>query len=301
MGRNPIAELRSESGQANATGTGSQSAAGQAEGQSKAQKLSGLIADIDLSDVPETATKEQFIKYLESKVKLYDHGYREKTVAFAEKEKSLREKEQAVDDLLKLKNEITDNPKLEKAVKKVINDFRSGRIEDPDRIIKTLDKYLEKTDDPEEREKLRDIRQIIREETEEMGSLKDELKSAKEAIRILQSMTASTHLGRVKSEMSSLKEDFGDVVDKYIKTIEDNSLKYPDSSAEKIFRVYASEEDLEKAYLYRLEKRKQKEQQRKSEGSSVLGSSVTESIQPKKDKFGRIDTGNLVRQLLGKT
>ena len=280
------------------------SGAKETSGQSsEAEKLEGLISDIDLSDVPEER-REEVKKYLAQKVKLYDTGFRAKTEEFANDKKDFETQKQSLRELSLLRDEIEGNPALKTKVNKLINDFRAGNLDSDDSKIdkiKTLDRLIDTASDAETKEGLRQMRQIVQEETSGYSGLQDSYKELEEKFLRLEQATMSGQAERVEVKIGLLTEKFGkEIVDKYKEDIKTAALKFPGQDINKLFYHYADENDIETALLHQAEGKKQLEEKRKAEGSGAGGEGTHQSYELKKDKHGRTDIKNLVGQIMNK-
>lgn len=301
-----LSKLSSESGQVEMTPT-QESKPEDTQNPSQAQqaeKLEGLIEDIDLSDVP-VEQRDTVKKYLFQKVKQYDAGFRSKTEDVSKEKKELEQKRHEVNDLLKLREEIQGNPELEKQITKMINNARAGvpivENKETTQALKKLDKYIENAPDAETRESLQTMREIIKDEISGVGIKDDEIKALKEEIKSIRNATQMSQAERIDSKLSKLKDRFGkDIVNKYENDIRTAALKYPGQDIDKLFRYVASDDDLRNAYIKEAEKNKKREQELKEEGTSPRSSGIRTPIKVEKDKFGRTNIRDLVSKVLNK-
>ena len=281
------------------------SGAGDTSSQSnQADKLEGLISDIDLSDVPEER-REEVKKYLAEKVKLYDVGFKAKTEEFAKDKKEFETQKQSLRDLALLRDEIEGNPDLKTKVTKLINDFRAGILDSDDsktgKAKKTIDKLIDSSSDAETKEGLRQMRQIVQEETSGYGDLKENYTKLEQKLQQLEQATMSGQAERVTVKIELLEERFSkEVVGKYKEEIRAAALKFPGQDIGKLFYHYANENDIKSALLHEVENEKQLEDKRKADGSGAGGESVNKSYELKKDKHGRTDIKNLIGQIMNK-
>jgi hypothetical protein len=270
----------------------------------QADKLEGLISDIDLSDVPENI-REDVKKHLAEKVKNYDSGFRAKTEEFSKDKKEFESKKESVRDLMKLRDEIDGNPKLKDKITKTINNFRAGNFDEDNSSTskgkKMLDKLIDDASDAETKQGLMQMRQIVQEETSTYGELKDNYKALEEKFQKLEQATVSGHTERVEAKISVLEDRFGkDIVDKYRGDIRDTALKFPTQDTVKLFYHLASEDDIKSALLNEAKTEKQREEQRKEQGSGAGLIDSKTPIEPKKDKLGRTNIKDLVGQIRNK-
>ena len=270
----------------------------------QADKLEGLISDVDLSDVP-VERRAEVKKYLLEKVKLYDAGFRAKTEEFSKEKKELESQKQTLRDLTVLKDEIEGNPALKTRITKVINDFRAGNFDADDSktkvSMKTLDRLIDEAGDSETREGLRRMRQIVQEETSTFTDLKDKYSKLEEKFQQLEQATVSGQAERVEAKIAGLEERFGkEVIGKYKSDIRAASLKFPGQDVVKLFYHYAKEDDIKSALLHESEQEKQREHKRKEQGSSAGGFDVKTPIEISKDKHGRTNIKDLVGKIRNK-
>ena len=148
--------------------------------------------------------------------------YTQKTQALAEKEKILKEQEEATKTLKVIIDDMEANPQLKETLNKVYSDFKSGKLSKPDDKktdnLRKLDKLIEETSDAGERERLRDIRDIIKEEggVEELNLLKIEVKTLRDELSIIKGAALTNISERIEKEISALEEKFGkDLMAKY--------------------------------------------------------------------------------------
>ena len=305
MFKNLIAKLRSESGQVTITAADDKKSAASDKSQSQQdEKFAGLIADIDLSDVPEQYRNE-VRKKLGEKVKQYDTGFRSKTEDLAREREQVQSQKVALRDLTVLRDEISSNPALEKKITKVINDFRAGNFNPDDsktkEASKLLDKLIDNASDAETKEQLRQMRQIVKDEIPDTSSMKEELQSMRKELESLKNATLTGQAERVTQKIGQLEERFGkDIIGKYKEQIKESALKFPGVEISKLFYSYADENDVKSALLYEAKHEKEIEQKRKEEGSSTGGNGYRTPVTLKKDRHGRTDIKDLVGQLVSR-
>src|SRR3990167_10644943 len=301
--KNLLAKVKCERGEVETdpTKTGKPGAEGSSGQGSEADKLEGLISDIDLSDVPQER-REEVKKYLAQKVKLYDAGFRAKTEEFSKEKKEMESRKQSLRELETLRDEIRGNPQLEKKITKMINDFRAGNLEADDpktkQSIKTLDKLIDQTSDAETKEGLRQMRQIVQEETSDYGVLKDKYSKLEQKLNSLEQLTISGQTERVEVKLELLDKRFGkELVSKYKNDIRAAALKFPDQDIGKLFYHYANEDDIKSALLNEAKEKEKLEHKRKEQGSSAGIFDKKTPVEAKKDKHGRTNIKDLVGQI----
>lgn len=301
-----LAKLKSESGQALATADDTKSAAKETSGQSQAQKLEGLLADIDLSDVP-AEHLDAVKKHLTDKVKLYDAGFRAKTEDFSRERKEFEVQKKQISELTSLRDEIQGNPKLEAEITKVINQARSGTLGQSqtqvNKDMKKIDQLIASAPDSETRETLRQLKEVV-EESSNNSDLQKKITDLEEKYALLANATRSGQAERVETAIRDLQEEYGkEFVDKYSSDIRQTALKLNSSVKDirKLLKHFADDDELEAVILDKAKRKKEQEDKRKTEGSSGSGNDgVVTPLAPRIDKHGRTDVKDLVKQILAK-
>ena len=269
-------------------------------GDKTQDQLDKFTIKVDGQDVE--VTKDEMIELAQK-----GKDYTKKTQSLAEQEKALKEKETQVSGLKAIVDEMEANPKLKETLNKVYTDFKSGKISKSetakDRDLKKLDKLIEDTSDPAQREQLRDIREIIREEapTADIKTLKDTISALKDEVSILKNATLIGQTDRVDSQLVKLENKFGaDLVNKYKKDIQAMALKYPRQSIQKLFYHFADDSEIETAILNQAKRKEKEELDRKKKGSSPSGidGSFTAKTELKKDKTGRTTFDSIKQRVL---
>jgi len=247
-------------------------------------KVQGQEKEVSLDELKELAQKGD--------------DYTIKTQQLAEKEKTLKALEEEVKGVKVIVDEMKTNPKLGEALNKVYTDFKSGKISESDDVkdksLKTLDKWIKETDDSDQKEKLREMRRVIEEETG-VSNLKQELKTLKDEISLLRATTVVNQSERIENQLEGLEVEYGkDLVDKYKAEIKSSAIKYPHTSIEKLLFHFATKDELTTALLASGEKKKKEELERKKKGASQSGSdTVTTPLEVKRDKHGRFNWPSL--------
>lgn len=303
-----IAKLKCNRGEvtvgdpANAGQSGANDASNQGQ---QADKLDGLIADVDLSDVPEDI-REDVKKHLSQKVKLYDQGYRAKTEDFSKERKQFETQKKELSELVTLRDEIQGDPALEKEVTNLINRKRAGlslsaSAADKKDQMKTLDSLMSNAADAETKESLRQLKAIIKEETSPYGEYQNEIQSLRDEIKSLKTATLSGQAERIDSKISGLRKEYGEEVVRDVENdLRKSALRYPSASIKKLFISLIDEDKLETVILEKAKIKKQQEEKIKLQGSSPGGQGVKTPVEVKKDKFGRVDIGKWARDRLAK-
>ena len=239
-------------------------------------------------------------------IKLAQQGddYTRKTQALSEKEKAIQLKEQEQESLKKIIDEMKTNPDLNEKLNKVYSDFKSGKISKPevkDRSLKKLDKLIEDASDPAQRENLRDIREIIKEEVDvgDVSSLKNEVKLLRDKLSQIENASLIGINDKIERDIKILEERFGkDLVDKYRSDIRSMAIKYPQNSIPKIFKHFCDDDEYDQAVL-RNEKKKEKEElERKKRGSSPGGiETITAKTNLQKGVGGRVTHDSIIQRV----
>ena len=218
----------------------------------------------------------------------------------AEEKKTLKAQEERVASVKAIVDEMEKDPGLSKALDKVYSDHKSGRIsksEAQDRNLKLLDRKIEDADDSTARESLKEIRQIISEETN-AGSLFEKIDSLEKEVNFLKSNAALSQTDRVESQLGEMRSRFGkDMIEKYEAEIKAASLKYPGQDIEKLFYHYASKDDLRTALLNEHKKKEKDEIDKKKNGSAPGGSSVHTPVDVPRDKGGRVNWSGFIKNM----
>lgn len=260
----------------------------QAAGQSKATDDQSKFK-IKVDGVEKEVTRDEIISMAQK-----GDDYTRKTQAISDKEKELKTLEESLKPVKQIYDEMAQDKGLADTLDKTYKDYKSGKIsisEMKDKNLKTLDKKIDEAKnrgDHEALESLRDVRSIIEEETNTKGLL-EEVKKLREEVSSLRSSTIVSLDSKISGDWDKLKDSFGKSVDKYEKVVREAAAKYPGQSVEKLFKYYADESDLDEALIHRATKNKEKEIQKKRDGSMDTTNSIRELIEPKRDKFGRVD------------
>lgn len=231
--------------------------------------------------------------------------YTQKTQELADKEKILNAEATRVAGLKTIVDEMEADPKLKETLNKVYSDYKSGKIsksEDiKDRNLKKLDKLIEDTSDPAQREQLRDIREIIREETPDTKGLEDKITKLENELLLIRNAALVGQNERVEIQLQKLEEKFGtDLVNKHKKDIIATAIKYPNQSVQKLLYHFADDSEIETALLNQARKKEKDELERKKRGSSPSGAepSFAAKTEFKKDKSGRVTFESIKQRVL---
>jgi len=253
-------------------------------------KVDGKEVELTQDQITELAQKGQ--------------DYTNKTQKLSEEKKALDEQKGKLDNLVKLQEEITGDPKLEKAVTEIINKHRAGvpvTQKSVDKASKKLDQLIQESDDPSQRENLKLMREIISEETG-TSALKEQLEKANQEIEFLKKGMLSNVDGRVDEQINKLESRYGkDLIDKYRPTLKAAGKKYTSYLNEKDFPrllfQYADQSEMEESLLKSAQEKKKKEIEKKENGSFPGGDSSPKKLEPKRDKAGRVLWGETIKQM----
>lgn len=231
--------------------------------------------------------------------------YTKKMQGLSEKEKALKAQETQVMGLKTIVDDMDANPKLKDALNKVYSDFKSGKIsksdDAKDRNLKKLDQLIEETSDAEQREQLRNFREIIRQETPDTKALEDKVAKLEEELSAIREAATIGHSDRTESQIEKMKGDYGDdLVNKHKEEIKALALKYPRQSVENLLLHIADKSEVRTALLNQAKKKEKEELERKKKGSSPSGQegSFVAKTELKKDKAGRVEFSSLKQRIL---
>ena len=233
----------------------------------------------------------------------------QKYQALAEKERTLKEQEEQIKGLRVIIDEMEADPKLKETLNKVYSDFKSGKLSKPGEktdSLKKLDRLIEETSEAGERERLRDIRDIIKEEggVEELNLLKTEVKALRDELSIIRGAALTGVTERIERDITTLEERFGkDLVAKHVNEIRKTAIKYPQNPISKIFKYLCPDEEYDRAVLDSAKRKEHEELERKKKGSSPNDTTFTPKTEIKKDVYGRVSISSIAkraRERLGK-
>ena len=169
------------------------------------------------------------------KIRGYEKGFKTLRDEHSRRMAELSERERRVEEVATKLESLQSNP--------TARNMASARTAG----TKLLDSLMESAGDPQHRETLRQLREIIREETRS-DELEKELKSTKELLQTFQTSAQSTRQQQLERELPELTKRFGDdLVDKYRAIIVNEGLKYPAMTARKLLNAIADPEELDQA------------------------------------------------------
>ena len=186
------------------------------------------VRGIDISDVPE-ADRPRIRKALEEKAANLEKGYQPKFQEVAELKRaledferrgiSLKEAQEAIDDFAYRKR----NPQQKK---------------DADRYLYSLIKEAPL----EQKESLKNLRRIIKEETSDVSALKKELKEVRDQLGLVAQSHVSTRVKTLNTELDSLTKEYGaELIEKHRSTILKHGQNYDTSAEDLLFAVAPKE------------------------------------------------------------
>jgi hypothetical protein len=246
-------------------------------------------------------TNEQIVEALQK-----SEDYTSKTQKLAEQEKALKEQEEKVAGLKAIVDEMETDPKLKETLNKVYSDYKSGKIsksvDNKDRDLKSLDKLINETSDPAQREQLRQIRTIIKEETPDIKDMEEKIVKLENELSLIKNTALIEQTDKVEIQLQKLEEKFGaDLVGKYKKGITATAIKYPNQTVQKLLYHFADDSEIETALLNQAKKKEKEELDRKKKGSSPGGagdSFVAKTPLDKDKRTGRVTFESIKQRVL---
>ncbi len=271
------------------------------ENPNKGTVVNGSIADIDFNNVPEDI-REAVKTVVASKVKNFQADYSKKTGDLATLRKKVEDKELSLGEWVKLKDALDKNPDLAKVLNQTWLDFDSGKLSKKtvSENLNLIDKLIGQSENSDSKEDLRQLREIIKQETDTSG-LRGEIKVLTDQISLLQTTTRLSQVDRVDKGMEGLDTRFGnDIIDKYRGDIKTMMMKYPGQTAEKVFLQLADGSDIKTAYLNEAKAQEKAETIRKKRGLDPAGNSVVGEIVKPRTKTGRVDVKKFIANIVQK-
>ena len=253
---------------------------------------------VDGQDVE--VTKDEMIELAQK-----GKDYTKKTQELATQEKALKDEQERVKGLKSIVDEMEADPRLKETLNKVYTDFKSGKIsksdDTKDRNLKKIDKLIEDASEPGEREKLRDIREIIKQEAPDNKALEDKVAKLENELSTIREAALIGQSDRTEVQVEKLKEDYGDeLVNKHKEEVKALALKYPRQSVENLLLHLADKSQVRTALLNQAKKKDKEELDRKKRGSSASGTetSFTAKTPLTKDKrTGRTTMESLLQRV----
>ena len=231
--------------------------------------------------------------------------YAQNTEALKKREETIKAEEARVAGLKAIVDEMETDPKLKETLNKVYSDYKSGKISKSDEVkdknLKLLDKRIEQASDPETREQLREIRDIIKQESPDTKSLEDKISKLENELSTIREAALLGQSDRTEIQIGKLKEDYGDeLVDKHKEEIKALALKFPRQSVENLLLHLADKSQVRTALLTQAKKKEKEELDRKKRGSTPGGqeTSFTAKTELQRDKAGKVTFGSLKQRIL---
>lgn len=258
----------------------------------------GVIADLDLSDIPENL-RESMKPLLAKKAKDLQRMTTKKQEELAKKLKEVEGKSSKFARYEGIIEELDASPELARQIESTYKSFKGGSPtqRQMDNAVGTIDDLIKNAATPNDREQLRQLKDMV-EGIADVGGTKKQLKEVSDQLKQLQDMVSVTQQSRVEGSITSLKDRFGEVVDDYEDEIRKYALNNPRFPAEKIFLQVAKEEDIRKAYRH-----EDKEQEKKRKVTiEPSGAATRTKTAPTftKGKGGRVDTRSIAKAILGR-
>lgn len=203
------------------------------------------VSGIDISDVPE-GDRPRIKELLEKKVKSLEGGYQEKFKEIA--------------SFKKAQEELVQSGLTVEEAKQVLANYVDSKKNPVNKEQKEAKKLLDNLIDSapsEQKESLRQLRQILMEETD-IGKIRQELNEMKQVLGNVSAGFTNTKRREIESEFSSLEDRYGkDLVSKYRDVMIDEALKHGVSPSQ-VLRFRASDDEIEQAISQKHNRKKEK-------------------------------------------
>jgi len=249
-------------------------------------------------------TQEELVNYAQQ-----GKHYAQSMEGLKKDKDSLAEEKVRVDALSSVFNEMEADPKLKAAMTKAYNDTKAGKVINPvvkDANLKEIDKLIEETADPAGREQLRLIRKIVQQEapgnnaSEKTAELEKMILELQTKLATVESTALLGHASTIEVQVKKLEEEFGiDLVAKHKREIVSHAIKYPNQKVSKLLYHFADDSEIKAALLKQAEINKQREIDRKKDGSGPGGPSSTfiPTTEVRKDDRGRKNFGDVMKRI----
>lgn len=261
-------------------------------------QLEKFTIKVDGQDVE--VTKEELIELAQK-----GKDYTKKTQELSEKEKALNAEATRVSGLKAIVDEMEADPKLKETLNKVYSDFKSGRIsksdDTKDRNLKLLDRRIEEASDPATREQLKEIREIIKQETPDTKGLEDKISKLESELNLVKNAAILGQTDRIDVQLQKLEEKFGaELVNKYKEQIKATALKFPGQTVNKLLYHFADDAELETALFNQGKKKEKDELDRKKKGSAPgeLDSLTAKTPLEKDKRTGRVTFESIKQRVM---
>lgn len=255
-----------------------------------------FISGIDVSDIPDNMTKQEFKEFLSKKGKLLEDGYTPKFKEVAEYKKE--------------KDALTALGVSTQEASKIIRDTIAARNNNSKSDVKQdlrreIDSLREEAPDLETRKGLDRLEKVIKEiskETPEYKELKDRLDKAEKALGYVTNKTISSRVDSLNEALDKLSDTRFDkaFIEKNREAIIEEGKKYPDAPINKIIQVVTDAEEYAEAILKTKSKEQTKENRLKEKinANDSASSGVTGS--EKKIDVKSSSLKSLLRQVMQK-
>jgi hypothetical protein len=234
-----------------------------------------FVSGIDVSDIPDNMTKQEFKDYLAKKGKLLEDGYVPKFKEVAEFKKER-------DAIVALGVSPTEAAKIIRDA--VANKANENKGDIKKEIKREIDQLKDEAPDLDTRKGIERLERIINEESKNSPAYKElieRLDRAEKALGYVQNKTISSRVESLNEALDKLSGDTYDkaFIDKYREAIIEEGKKFPDAPVKKILHVLADPDELNEAILKTKSKEQTKENRLKekinandSASSGVTGS-----------------------------
>ena len=266
--------------------------------------LGDVLEDQDFKSIPDEQ-KLSAAKAIIRKSKNFQADYSRKTEDIKKQREELTRRGESLTELENWKRALDADPNLNVAVRKAIDGYRNGGVQDAKPNMKALDQAITQETDPARKETLRELKSWIQDEVSGYGESLKKYESLETEIKSLRDLLGTTLSDRVESGLNKVTDVAGqDFMDKYADEIRKVAKEKPALDVMRIARIVGSDdwdEAVKKQYLSAREKEKEEETKRKKAAAEPRrGNEASTGIQLVKDKKGRINTRELVRSVIQK-
>jgi tetrahydromethanopterin S-methyltransferase subunit G len=223
--------------------------------QTKSGDKREFISGIDVSDIPDNMTKQEFKDFLAKKGKLLEDGYTPKFKQVAE--------------YVKEKESLTALGVTPQEASKIIREAIAARDNKSKTDVKQdikreIDQLKDEAPDLETRKGVERLERIIMElskSSPEYKELKERLDRAEKALGYVQNKTITSRVESLNEALDKLSgEKFDkDFIEKYREKAIEEGKKYPDAPLSKILQVITDPDDYDSALLKTKKKEEVKE------------------------------------------
>lgn len=277
------------------------------QGSDADEKLPEYMSDLNLDGLKDLTpeARKSVIELLKTKGKDLYTGVQKKTEALAKERKALEDRQKRLKDVEAIYDRVSANPKLEKAVLKVIDDMESGRVTEnkTDQNLKRLDRLISNAQDAQTREELQQLREIIHEEVQSKAVSSKELEEFREEMDAMKRVQSHHVTIGVKGAISRLSEQYGkERIEECRAGLEKAFARHPDYIGDdnrefQVLALHLSREDLVEALIESRNKKVKQENLRKANGTFPHGDSNPKPVEKPRLKGGRVDVGKWLNNL----